>query len=78
MSIDVIKDARFIANTPYLDGVLAFAAIALAMKVPRIQDSKSQQIAVFAWGAVLLGMYSFLLSVFRVKNGGYPFYLPPF
>jgi oligosaccharyltransferase complex subunit gamma len=23
-------------------------------------------------------MYSFLLSVFRIKNGGYPFSLPPF
>jgi oligosaccharyltransferase complex subunit gamma len=78
VSITVIKGARFIANAPHPDGVLAFAAIALAMKVPRIQDSKSQQIAVFAWGAILLGMYSFLLSVFRVKNGGYPFYLPPF
>jgi oligosaccharyltransferase complex subunit gamma len=48
------------------------------LKVPRIADSRKQQIAVFVWGAVLLGMYSFLLSVFRIKNGGYPFWLPPF
>ena len=41
-------------------------------------DPRSQQIAVFVWGGVLLGMYSFLLSVFRIKNGGYPFWLPPF
>ncbi|KAL2866350.1 OST3/OST6 family protein [Aspergillus lucknowensis] len=58
--------------------VLSFSAIALAMKVPRIADNKSQQVAVVIWGAVLLGTYSFLLSVFRVKNGGYPFFLPPF
>ncbi|KAL4768355.1 hypothetical protein BDW60DRAFT_197603 [Aspergillus nidulans var. acristatus] len=58
--------------------VLSFSAIALAMKVPRIADNKSQQVAVVIWGAVLLGTYSFLLSVFRAKNGGYPFFLPPF
>ncbi|KAL4885387.1 hypothetical protein BJY04DRAFT_180850 [Aspergillus karnatakaensis] len=58
--------------------VLSFSAIALAMKVPRVADNKSQQVAVVIWGAVLLGTYSFLLSVFRAKNGGYPFFLPPF
>ncbi|KAL4912130.1 hypothetical protein BDW62DRAFT_195383 [Aspergillus aurantiobrunneus] len=58
--------------------VLSFSAIALAMKAPRIADKKSQQVAVIIWGAVLLGTYSFLLSVFRAKNGGYPFFLPPF
>jgi len=48
------------------------------MKAPRIADNKSQQVAVVIWGVVLLGTYSFLLSVFRAKNGGYPFFLPPF
>ena len=60
------------------DGALSFATIALALKVPRISDPKQQQLAVFVWGGVMLGMYSFLLSVFRIKNGGYPFHLPPF
>lgn len=60
------------------DAVLSFATIALAMKVPRIADNKAQQVAVVIWGTVLLGMYSFLLSVFKAKNGGYPFFLPPF
>jgi oligosaccharyltransferase complex subunit gamma len=41
-------------------------------------DAKTQQLGVIIWGVILLGMYSFLLSVFRVKNSGYPFYLPPF
>jgi oligosaccharyltransferase complex subunit gamma len=59
-------------------GVLAFAAISLAIKVPRIKDPRAQSLAVFLWTGVLFGMYSFLLSVFRIKNGGYPFYLPPF
>ncbi|KAF9696396.1 hypothetical protein EKO04_005585 [Ascochyta lentis] len=59
-------------------GVLAFATISLALKVPRIADSRAQQFAVFLWSGVLLCMYSFLLSVFRQKNGGYQFWLPPF
>lgn len=58
-----------------LDGVLSFATIALAIKVPRMSDPKMQQAAVFIWAGVMLGMYSFLMSVFRVKNGGYPFHL---
>ncbi|KAH8902761.1 OST3/OST6 family protein [Coniochaeta sp. PMI_546] len=59
-------------------GVLSFAAISLAVKVPRIADPKSQQMMVLIWSAVLFLMYSFLLSVFRIKNSGYPFSLPPF
>ena len=59
-------------------GVLAFATISLALKVPRIADAKAQQFAVILWSAVLLCMYSYLLSVFRQKNGGYQFWLPPF
>jgi oligosaccharyltransferase complex subunit gamma len=58
--------------------VLSFAAIALSMKVPRMADKKAQQLAVVIWAGVLLCMYSFLLNVFKTKNGGYPFYLPPF
>ncbi|KAF1967528.1 magnesium transporter protein-like protein 1 precursor [Bimuria novae-zelandiae CBS 107.79] len=59
-------------------GVLSFATISLALKVPRIANSRAQQFAVFLWSGVLLCMYSFLLSVFRQKNGGYQFWLPPF
>ncbi|KAK5117173.1 hypothetical protein LTR85_008941 [Meristemomyces frigidus] len=59
-------------------GVLSFATISLALKVPRMSNPRNQQIAVFIWGGVILVMYSFLLSVFRIKNGGYPFWLPPF
>ncbi|KAJ5951785.1 Magnesium transporter protein 1 [Penicillium vulpinum] len=58
--------------------VLSFATIALALKVPRMEDVKGQQLAVLIWATVLFAMYSFLLSVFKTKNGGYPFYLPPF
>jgi oligosaccharyltransferase complex subunit gamma len=60
------------------DGVLSFATIAIAMKTPRIADAKAQQASVIIWAGVILLMYSFLLSSFRTKNSGYPFYLPPF
>ncbi|KAJ6782652.1 hypothetical protein PWT90_00205 [Aphanocladium album] len=59
-------------------GLLAFCTITLAIKVPRMTDAKTQQATVLIWGAVLFLMYSFLLSVFRFKNSGYPFSLPPF
>ncbi|KAM3469338.1 hypothetical protein MY8738_010125 [Beauveria namnaoensis] len=59
-------------------GLLSFCTITLAIKVPRMTDAKTQQVTVLTWGAVLFLMYSFLLSVFRFKNVGYPFSLPPF
>ncbi|KAJ5121192.1 uncharacterized protein N7515_009153 [Penicillium bovifimosum] len=58
--------------------VLSFATIVLALKVPRMEDVKGQQLAVVIWATVLFVTYGFLLSVFKAKNGGYPFYLPPF
>lgn len=74
----ILSDIQMWWLTFLVDGILSFATISLALKVPRMTDPRSQQIAVFVWGGVLLGMYSFLLSVFRIKNGGYPFWLPPF
>lgn len=43
-----------------------------------MSDPRTQQVAVLVWGGVIFLMYGFLLSVFRIKNGGYPFWLPPF
>ena len=60
------------------DGLLSLATINLAIKVPRIVDPNTQKIAIIVWAGILFGTYSFLLSVFRWKNGGYPFFLPPF
>lgn len=72
---------QFGMETQVVAGVyalLAFCTIGLATKVPRMTDPKRQQIAVVTWGVVLFVLYSFLLSIFRIKNGGYPFSLPPF
>ncbi|KAI5793273.1 hypothetical protein EDC01DRAFT_690843 [Geopyxis carbonaria] len=57
--------------------VLAFCAISLGMKMQTIEDPSRQKFAVWAWNGVLLLAFSFLLSLFRQKNGGYPFKLPP-
>lgn len=43
-----------------------------------MEDVKGQQLAVLIWGVLLFGTYSLLLNLFKVKNSGYPFYLPPF
>lgn len=59
-------------------GVLALSGISLAIKVPRITDPKTQGIALVAWAGILFAVYSLLLSIFRGKNPGYPFSLPPF
>ncbi|EFE42195.1 hypothetical protein TRV_03037 [Trichophyton verrucosum HKI 0517] len=59
-------------------GVLSLGSIALAMKAPRILDPQSQRVTVILWSAVTWVMYSFLISLFRVKNGSYPLSIPPF
>ncbi|KAI1437793.1 OST3/OST6 family protein [Xylaria sp. CBS 124048] len=62
----------------FIYGILAFATISIALKAPRTKDPNMQQIMVIIWGIIMVVMYSYLLSVFRGKNGGYPFKLPPF
>ncbi|KAI5807451.1 hypothetical protein DFH27DRAFT_511169 [Peziza echinospora] len=56
---------------------LAFGTIALAMKIPRMQEPGRQQAAVVVWSVVILCLFSFLMGVFKVKNPAYPFWLPP-
>lgn len=58
--------------------VLSFATIALALRVPRILNPKTQAVATWVWVGVMFLTYGYLMSVFRKKNGGYPFWLPPF
>jgi oligosaccharyltransferase complex subunit gamma len=60
------------------DAILAFSTIALGLKVPRMTHPGRQTIAVWAWSTILLIVFSFLISIFKIKNGAYPFYLPPF
>jgi len=61
----------------FLDGTLAFTVISLALKTPTIAEPKRQQVAVMVWNVVLLFLFSFLMNLFKTKNGSYPFWLPP-
>jgi oligosaccharyltransferase complex subunit gamma len=61
-----------------LYGVLAFSAISLATRVSKMSRESSRTLAVVMYCIILLVSYSFLLRVFRIKNSGYPFSLPPF
>lgn len=65
-------------STVIKDGLMSFATIYLAVRAPRLKDRRLQQIMIILWGVLLFGIYSFLLSIFRMKNSGYPFKLPPF
>jgi len=47
------------------------------MKVPRIKDANKQSVVVIVWTGVVLVLFSFLMALFKVKNSGYPFWLPP-
>ena len=58
-----------------IDGLLAFTTIALIQKAPTIREPSTQLIVIFIWAAGILFIYSFLIYVFRIKNGGYPFRL---
>lgn len=61
----------------YLDAILSFATISLAMKTPRIEDPGRQKAAIMIWNAVMLCAFSLLMNIFKQKNGSYPFFLPP-
>lgn len=57
--------------------ILAFATFSLVFKVPTIQDKSRQALAVWIWSAVVMCVFSILMQIFRVKNGSYPFRIPP-
>ncbi|KAI8080263.1 uncharacterized protein B0P05DRAFT_540620 [Gilbertella persicaria] len=56
-------------------GILAFSLIALISSVPKLDDPLRQRIGVYVWMACVIFIFSALLGLFKVKNGGYPFKL---
>jgi len=52
------------------DGLLAFAYVMLIMVVPYQTSPQRQRIQIYLWTAVIMIMYSVLVSLFRIKNGG--------
>ncbi|KAM4065943.1 OST3/OST6 family, transporter family protein [Hirsutella rhossiliensis] len=59
-------------------GLLTFCTIALVTRIARMTNPQSQLVAALAWLVIMFVANSFLLSIFRIKNSGYPFSLPPF
>lgn len=58
-----------------LDGLLAFSLVALIKSVPQFDDQTRQRFGVYIWMGCLIFIFSALLALFKIKNGGYPFKL---
>jgi len=56
-------------------GLLASAFLMLTVVTPYTRSPSRQKAQVYLWSIVIFIMYSVLLSLFRVKNKGYPFKL---
>jgi oligosaccharyltransferase complex subunit gamma len=52
---------------------LAFAVIALITKAPTIKNPNTQTLYILIMSALILVVFSYLMSRFKIKNGGYPF-----
>ncbi|CAD6576916.1 MAG: oligosaccharyl transferase subunit ost3/OST6 [Tremellales sp. Tagirdzhanova-0007] len=56
-------------------GLLGFTIIALTIFVPAQSSPVKQRIGVYIWLGMLLVVFSLLMKLFKLKNGGYPFML---
>lgn len=52
---------------------LAFVVIALITKAPTIKNPNTQTLYILIMSALILVVFSYLMSRFKIKNGGYPF-----
>ncbi|KAF8910946.1 oligosaccharyl transferase subunit OST3/OST6 family [Gymnopilus junonius] len=59
----------------FIYGLLSFAFLMLILVVPYQTSPQRQRIQVYLWTGVTMIVYSVLVSLFRVKNRGYPFKL---
>ncbi|KAI8826656.1 uncharacterized protein EV422DRAFT_582201 [Fimicolochytrium jonesii] len=53
----------------------SIAFVALVTKVPAMSQPFSQRTAAYAFAGVFVVIYSIMLKLFRLKNGGYPYKL---
>ncbi|KAE9391651.1 oligosaccharyl transferase subunit OST3/OST6 family [Gymnopus androsaceus JB14] len=56
-------------------GTLAFSVVMLTMIVPYQSSPARQRLQIYLWSGVLMLVFSVLVTLFRVKNRGYPFRL---
>ncbi|RDA95539.1 hypothetical protein CP533_1186 [Ophiocordyceps camponoti-saundersi (nom. inval.)] len=61
-----------------LCAIMSFCVIALVTRVPRIANRRTQMFTVLSIVTVMTVTNSFMLHIFRMKNAGYPFSMPPF
>ncbi|KAF8964700.1 oligosaccharyl transferase subunit OST3/OST6 family [Flammula alnicola] len=59
----------------FIYGLLSFAFLMLILVVPLQSSPQRQRLQVYLWTGVIMIIYSVLVSLFRVKNRGYPFKL---
>jgi oligosaccharyltransferase complex subunit gamma len=59
----------------FVYGLLASAFIMLISVIPRQTSPHRQRLQVYLWTGVIMIVYSILVSLFRLKNRGYPFRL---
>ncbi|KAF8495608.1 oligosaccharyl transferase subunit OST3/OST6 family [Gautieria morchelliformis] len=59
----------------FLYGVLSLGFISMTMIIPRHTSPARQRYGVYVWTGVSLTLFSVLVSIFKIKNGGYPFRL---
>jgi oligosaccharyltransferase complex subunit gamma len=53
-----------------IDGLLSAAFLMLIVIIPRQSSPMRQKVQVYLWTAIVIIMYSVLVSIFRVKNRG--------
>ncbi|KAI3642380.1 hypothetical protein MP228_011935 [Amoeboaphelidium protococcarum] len=58
-----------------LYAALAACMVMFSKRVPLIKDASQQRLAVYILLGVFFFLYSALMAIFRMKNGGYPFKL---
>ncbi|KAK4684548.1 oligosaccharyltransferase complex subunit gamma, partial [Tremellales sp. Uapishka_1] len=56
-------------------GLLGFTVIALTLFVPAQTNAGKQRAGVYLWLGMLVVVFSLLMKLFKMKNGGYPFYI---
>ncbi|PIL24082.1 transporter [Ganoderma sinense ZZ0214-1] len=59
----------------FVYGLLSAAFLMLTLVTPYQTHSSRQRLQVYLWSGVIFVMFSVLISLFRVKNRGYPFKL---
>ena len=67
---EVFSPRRLCVLTCCPDGVLSLGFISLTVIVPRHSSAGRQRYSIYVWTGVSLTLFSVLVSIFKIKNGG--------